>query len=427
MNMIRFSALRSRIHLAWVALTCAWLATLILAVGGSLIGDEWVHWHQIQRFVRGDYRVFDEWLTNIPGYHWLLTAMLVPFGVESLAWVRAITALMTLLCGVSFFLIRRQLHPADAARATAQFLFLPSMFVYGYMAYTDVPALMFLLAAMLATLRERHLLSAVLLLCSMAIRQNNVLWVVFLALYAIWPLLQSMWQEGQAGWRDSARWCACFGALLQRLWPYALAVLCFCAYWVWNGSIAYSTAQSMNAHPDVRLDIGNPIYLLAMSALLFPLQISAGWKRLLEFGLRWRGAWIWLLPLAVFALYALLFKVHHPFNFIVDGNNLRNLWLQRVATGGPEWWLFGALASWGFGGLLFQRYSVAQGWLWLPFSLLFIAASWMIETRYTIVPFVMFLLLRRPQSRWVESATLGYWAVLSLYLAGNVFPHRFAL
>ena len=74
--MTPFSSVQSRTQLAWLAMAFAWLFVLAFVVHGTPIGDEWVHWFQIKRFLEGDYRVFEEWLTNIPGYHWLLTALL---------------------------------------------------------------------------------------------------------------------------------------------------------------------------------------------------------------------------------------------------------------------------------------------------------------------------------------------------------------
>ncbi len=264
------------------------------------------------------------------------------------------------------------------------------------------------------------------MLASMAMRQNNVLWVGFLGLYAAWPILSRTGSAPAVELAGRQKWGYWLRALLQLCWPYAGAMACFFLYWLVNGSIAYSTAQSENAHPDFRFDIGNPIYLLAISALLFPLQLMAGWRRLIAFGTRPRGIWIWLLPLLVLGLYALLFKVHHPFNFIVE-RNLRNQTLQTIAAGGVAWWLFGALATWAFCGFAFKHYVVPQGWLWLPFSMLFVAASWMIETRYTIVPFVLFLALRRPESDTTERVTLVFWAALSLWLAWRVFDQQFML
>ena len=421
-----FTTRRSRAELGWIALAIIWLATLIYAASGFLLGDEWVHWSQIRRFLHGDYEVYSEYLTNVPGYHWLVTGLLWPFGTDALGATRAITALMFLASGVLFYRIRRLLHPSDSQRATAQFFFLPTMFVYGFMAYTDVPALLFLLGAFLATLRHRHGISALLMLASMAMRQNNVLWVVFLAFYAAWPTLACIYVLSDSDRRTDFFWRRRVMAVLGIVWPYVLAVLCFCIYWALNGSIAYSTAQSENAHPDFRPDIGNPVFLLAIGALLFPLQIASGWARLASFGADPKRLWIWLLPVIAFLLYAQLFQVHHPFNFIVE-KNLRNQILQVVAEGGAVWWLFGGLASWAFCGFIFQRWAIPQGRLWLPFSLLFVAASWMIETRYTIVPFVMFLVLRRPDGNVLERVTLVVWAVLSLWLAWHVFDQQFML
>lgn len=424
--MTPFASSRSRLQLGWLALGLAWLVTALHAVSGFTIGDEWVHWQQIRRFVQGDYRIFEEYLTNVPGYHWLLAGLLMPFDLQALGWSRAVTAVMSLASAWLFHRIRLQLHPADAQRATAQFFFLPTMFIYGYMAYTDVPALMFLLGALLATLKGRHGISGLLLLASMAMRQNHVLWAVFLGVFASWPVLVEMARALVGGHAGRMQWKGWLVDLLGIVWPYVLVVGCFCLYWAINGSIAYSTAQSENAHPDFRLDIGNPVFLLAITALLFPLQIGSAWRRLVAFGSTLRGVWIWLLPLLLFGLYAGLFQVHHPFNFITDGN-VRNQALQQIAAGGVAWWVFGLLASWAGAGLVFFRYALPQGWLWLPFSLLFVAASWMIETRYTIVPLVLLLALRRPESDWVERVTLGAWAMLSLWLAWRVFNLQFML
>lgn len=421
-----FATRQSRTELGWVVLATAWLATLIYAAHGSVLGDEWVHWSQIRRFVAGDYRIYSEYLTNVPGYHWLVTGLLWPFGTEALGPVRVITAVMLLGSAILFYRIRLVLHPADAQRATAQFFFLPTMFVYGFMAYTDVQALLFLLGALLATLQRRHGLSALLLLASMGMRQNHVLWAVFLAVHAAWPTLLASVHASAMDRRSAAFWSQWARAVLAIVWPYVLAVLCFCVYWLLNGSIAYSTAQSANAHPDFRPDIGNPFFLLVIAAILFPLQTVAGWVRLVRFGSTPRGLWIWLLPLIVFMLFARFFEVHHPFNFIVDGN-LRNQFLQQVSAHGLAWWGFGALAAWAFCGLVFQRWVVPQGWLWLPFSLLFVGASWLIETRYTIVPFALFLAMRRPASDLTERVTLGAWAGLSLFLAWRIFDQHFML
>lgn len=406
---------RARRLTGWIGLGCAWLAMLALAIPAPVIGDEAVHWYQAQRFLLGDFRVLDEWLTNVPGYHWLVAALLWPLGVDGLAWGRLLGGVFLLACLVAMQHIRSALHPADAQRTTAQLFFLPVLLVYGFLAYTDVPALAFLLAALLATIRARHRLSAVLLLASMAMRQNQVVWAGFLALYAIWPLLE------RDGWRALQGW----RALLRIIWPYLLCVLVFLGYWAINGTISYSAAQA-KAHPDLRWHVGNVYFLLVVVALLLPLQMIAGWRRGIE-RLRSGRGWLWLLlPVVVFALYAWQFQVDHPYNRPM-GVSLRNQWLSVVANEAWAWWLFGLVATWAAIGLAFARHVVPQGWLWLPLSIVFLGASWMIETRYTIVPLVLFLALRRPEGVWVERVTLGYWVVLSGWVAWNVLNLNFML
>ena len=410
-----FVTRQSRADLGWVALAVAWLAMLALAIPAPVIGDEAVHWYQVQRFLLGDFRVLEDWLTNVPGYHWLLAGLLWPFGVDGLAWGRLVGGVFLLACLLTMQRIRSALHAEDAQRTATQLFFLPVLLVYGFLAYTDVPALAFLLGALLATIHSRHRLSAALLLASMAMRQNQVLWAGFLALYAIWPVLE------RDRWRALREW----RALLRSTWPYLLCVLVFLGYWAMHGTISYSAAQS-KAHPDLSWHVGNPYFLLVVTALLFPLQMIAGLRRFIDRA-RGRHGWLWLLlPVLVFALYAWQFQVDHPYNRPM-GVSLRNQWLTVVANETWAWWLFGLAATWAAMGLAFTRHVVPQGWLWLPFSLLFVGASWMIETRYTIVPLALFLALRRPDGVWVERVTLSYWVVLSGWIAWNVLNLNFML
>mgnify|MGYP000855473888 CR=1 FL=1 len=411
-----FSEPRSRRQIGWLAMACLWLAGLALAAHGPAIGDELVHWGQILRFLQGDFRIYEEYLTNIPGYHWLLTAVLWPFGAQSLAAARLVTALFTAASVVLVHRIRRRLHREDAQRTAALFLLLPTMYLYGFLAYTDLPALALLLGALLASIHERHGLSALLLVASMAMRQNNVLWVVFLGVYSAWPLLCEGVLTLRARSLPTRAW---WQALMQRIWPYLLAVACFCVYWAGNGSIAYSTAQSAYSHPDFRPDIGNPIFLLVVMALLFPFQMLAGWKAALA-----SGRLLPVLALATFVLLAgfFLFRVEHPSNLF--SGNARNQMLLAVAAGGWPRWVFSLLAAFAAGGLALLPHLGARARLWLPFSILFVAASWMIETRYTIVPITLFLLFRRPQPAWQERVMLAVWAVLALGLAGSVFDGK---
>lgn len=411
-----FSSTRSRIELGWFCLALAWAVMVLCTWTGAVLGDEWVHWHQILRFVHHDYRVFREYLTNIPGYHWLVTSLLWLFGADTLGPARAINAAFGLGALAAFHFARRHVYPADAQRETALMLFLPVLFPFWFMVYTDTLALALLLAATLAQLRGRHGWAALALVGSMAVRQNNVFWVGVLALMTLWPLWRdARWRPWQV-WRES----------MALAWPYGVAVIVFLAYWALNGSISYSNAQGVNAHPDVKFDVGNPYFLLFIAGCLLPLQTLVGLRRFVAQSKRW--PWLWLLPLVVFGLYAWLFKVHHPYNIFEGDYFLRNTLLQTVAKQGTwPWAVFGGIGTLAACGLAFTRFVKPEAWLLLPLSLLFVGASWLIETRYAIVPMALLLLLRVPERDWMERVTLAWWIGIATWFAIGIFDFHFMI
>jgi alpha-1,2-glucosyltransferase len=105
----------------------------------------------------------------------------------------------------------------------------------------------------------------------------------------------------------------------------------------------------------------------------------------------------------------MLFAVEHPYNLIVTDYSLRNGLLKLVSEQRVAWIVLGVLATLGLCGLGFSRVWRPPLWFVLPLSLLFVAGSWMIETRYAIVPLALLLAVRRPQSEPVEWLTLAGW------------------
>ena len=409
-----FASGASRSELAWTALAAFWLAGLALALGGPLHADEWAHWSQIRLFLAGEFTVMRQYLTNVPGYHWLQWALLESFGVEHFAWARVVNAGFALAGAAAFWSLRRAVHPADAARRTAMFLVLPILFPFEFLIYTDVLALGLLLASLAAAVRDRAAWSALLLLASMSIRQSHVLWGGLAAAFCLVPLLQSRAQR--PAWRREA---------LEAALPFALVLLVFLAYWSWNGTISYSTVQSQRAHPDLALEAGNVFFALALVALLLPLHVAAGVGR---FARRVRAAHAWLLlPLAAGAIYFTQFTVDHPYNhFPVDGM-LRNRVLMAVQSGAIAHSAFGGLGILAACALAAPRADEKRvGWL-LAFGTGFLASSWLIETRYAMVPIALWLALAQSESKAVERATLAAWVVFAAILGYGVFAGHFMI
>ena len=396
-------------------LALLWLIALIRARAiNTLIVDELAHSAQIFSFLHGDLHDVNSNLSNIPGYHLLVAGIMKLFGSQSLAGARTVNMCFGLLGGVFFYLVRRELVQEHLSRTVAQFLFFPLLYPYCFLAYTDVLSVALVLAAFWTTLRDRHLWAALALIAAMAVRQNNVVWAGFLALYALWPILR------KTHWRP---WLAA-SKVFRIAWPYCTAALLFLAYWAWNGSIVFNNILT-NVAPDASLHWGNPFFFLFVAGILLPLQLWGGLRR---FSLAARTNFWWLLlPLGIFAIYAEGFAVTCFGNLIGVDHFLHNAVLAAVTRNHWAWWGFGLIATVAACGLAYTQFSVPQGWLLFPFAAFYLAASWLIEGRYSLIPFALWLALRREGRDTAERITLGVWVVLAQFFALSILASRFML
>jgi alpha-1,2-glucosyltransferase len=373
--------------------------------------DELNHYAQIALFRRGEFRVFTAYLTTIPGYHAIVAAVLWIFGADSLNAARLVNAAFALAGVTGFHALRRKLWPGTETLATAQLLVLPILVPLFFLVYTDMLALALLLWATFATVTARHWFSALLLAVLVSVRQNEVVWAGFLAILAAWPL----WREhGSKAWRDIA----------ARILPYCVPVVGFLGFWWWNGSISLSREQSA-LHPDLSLHAGNIFFALFLAGALMPLQAIAGLR---DFADRaQRHAWLLAIPLLVFAAFWFGFEVDNPYNSVFPNLYIRNGVLLaidgqpmlRAAAG-----IVAAVAACGFA---FTRLRPAHAvWLY-PFAALFLAASWLIEQRYALVPLVLWLAFREQRGRAIEWATLALWLALAVWLFQGMIAMRLFL
>lgn len=385
-------------------------AALVASLGAPLRGDEPYHFAQVHLFRIGDLRILDRYLTTIPGFHAVVAGVMAACGLDSPGAARAINAGFGLLAAAGFHALRRRLWPGTETIATAQFLALPILSPLFFLVYTDVLALALILWATIAALAGRHVLAALALVALVLVRQNDVVWAAFIAALGAWPVLR------EQGDRDITR-------QLLACWPYLVPIAVFCGFWAWNGSISLSREQAA-FHP-LTLSLGNPCFALLLAAVLLPLQVSAGLGRFVR-ALRARP-WLLALPLAGLALYAFGFHADNPYNAAMPHHLPRNALLLKLDA--DPAWRFAAgiammLAACGLGTVTLRP---RAGVLLYPFAALFLAASWLIEQRYAIVPLVLWLAFREQRGRVTELATLALWLLLAVWLILGVLGDRFFL
>jgi alpha-1,2-glucosyltransferase len=288
---------------------------------------------------------------------------------------------------------------------------LPILVPLFFIIYTDVLALALLVWATLATLKGRHGLSALSLTMLICVRQHEVLWAGFLLTLAVWPA----WRTGGiADWR----------AIVVRGLPYLFPIGGFLGFWAWNGSISMSSGQSA-LHPDLSLHTGNPYFALFLACILLPLQVLAGLR---EFAAHARQRpWLLAIPLLIFAGFWWTFHADNPYNSAVPQYYIRNGFLQVVDTDPLVRALTGMAATAAACGLAFTRLQPGYArWLY-PFAAVFLAASWLIEQRYVLVPLALWLAFREHRGRAVEGATFALWLLLAVYGFHGMVGGRFFL
>ncbi len=101
------------------------------------------------------------------------------------------------------------------------------------------------------------------------------------------------------------------------------------------------------------------------------------------------------------------FHADNPYNTVFPNYYIRNGLLLAIDAQPLLRAAVGAVVAIAACGLAFTRLQPpAAVWLY-PFAALFLAASWLIEQRYALVPLVLWLAFREQRGRAIEWATAG--------------------
>lgn len=408
--MLDQSPSNTRIRLAWAGFVFLYAAIAYLSADVKPIADEIAHYVHINWFDHGKFKIAWDILTVLPGYHAISAAILWATDLRTLAAARLLNALYGLLAIGAFHWMRKAAAGKGSALATLQFALLPILFPYDFMVFTDVLSLAVVLAAGAATLNRRDVVSGMLMIAALCIRQTNVVWLPLYAWLALSP--------------DRPLTMPTLRQFLTRTWPYAAGIVLFTAYWIGNGSISLSKEQS-TMHPDFSIHVGNVYFALFLCAALFPLHVASGLK---SFAAKlcaqpgWAAA-----PIAALALYWFGFRVDHPFNQALEPWMLHNRILLFAQS--AWWWkaAFGLVAVAAACGLAETRLRPRSAWVLYPLALFALASSWMIEHRYALVPVALWLVFRERKSEKIETMTTALWAVLAVCACLGTLTGRFAL
>ena len=350
---------------------------------------------------------YPDTMPMLPGYHFLVLGL--SFGHPSLTTARLVTLATALLAIFAFAAAWRRFHGEPPGPAALLLALLPVMQPFTAMAYSDVPALAFVLCMWWAHLAGHRKSTALLFAVACVFRQTNFVWGVFIL---AWEAAQVLWPATDDG-RSRPHGFALCRAALNRVWIRGRWLLCALAIAGALAVIAGRITVGDQHGNQLRPNIATLHFAGVLFALLgLPLWIAAAGPATKLLCQAWRQhpvrtSLAAALAAAATALLATTFANPHVWNrelFWPDCTFtlLRNWPLVWIDTHPWLRWLSGAnlvfitlalIASFAR-----QPYRVAL-WLSLLVGSVPAMANFLVEPRYFIPPLVFLLFFLRLDRR----------------------------
>jgi alpha-1,2-glucosyltransferase len=372
------------------------LCTFLYLKNCNLLVDENDSYKQIQTFREFRYEL--EEISAMPTYFYVMAMLSKLAGNGVVGAVRAITLLFSFITIGVFYLCAKIMSPKKSAIKTLQFVFLPVLFIFFFLLYTEVFSLLFVLLAFYYVLKKNYLVAGVFGIISMAVRQNNVMWLAFISVF--------IYVEAN-GFTFSM---ALAKEHLRKTWVFVLGFILFVAFVIWNGGVAIGDADK---HPG-KLSVGNIYFSLFTFVVIFLPLVIAKLKEIWLLLKSNKAAQLFVFVSAL--LFYLFFKCDHPYNNIDADFFLRNMMLSFFMQNTLLQWVFFAISLLGALCLMTIKLHEKEYYLMYAFAVLFLLPSWLIDVRYYIIPLVLFVLFKKESNKYVEHVTIIYFLVMSAWL-----------
>lgn len=405
---------------AWFAkrwsLVFLFAALLVAAVVGYMttaqtwqLVDEGDNMVQIRMFLRGEFELF-EYNATTPVYHAIVAGLAWLLGAPpSLNAMRLISLGLSFSAVAGFVLAARRLAVAEAPLALGQFFFLPILFPFFFLIYTDVLSLGFLLFSIYGVLNRSEKLAGLAGILAVVVRQNQIVWLFFSFL-----LLYLLKNGFLLEWPRLKEHC-------RRCWLFLLGFAGFVLFVILNDGVAIGDQEM---HPPFAFYLSNGYFSLFLFFFLFlPLHVGnfAQVCALFRRHRWWVGGGLALL----FAIYLPTFTNTHPYNFVPGF--LRNSLLHlATATLVAKILFFIPIAS-AILSLVVTPLKRRVFYLLYPFWFLTLVPVWLIEVRYYLVPYTLFLLFRERRRQSLEYGLLCNSLAISMFFLWGISQRWFFL
>lgn len=383
---------------------------IIFCIKGGLYSDEGFHAPQIWVYYSGGTK-FAETITVPPTYHYIMGFIVRQIGYYNDNLLKLISLLISLLTIPAFYKLISKYHPQDAGIRTLQLFFLPIMFIYYFLIYTDIWALLLITLNLYFAISKRYALSALIGLAAVCLRQDSVIWI---SLSFLWICFE------KNNPHDPFRVKEVIKNGLLKGWLYILVFIAFLAFVIYNGGVAIGDKDQHNSGS---MNYGNLYIFLILAWFLFlPLNI----KLLPEILKFLRSRWSGFALVAFFLLYMGSFKNPHGYNNTMFDYFLHNGMAHFLTSNILLKSLSCILAVWMILTLVLMKLP-DQRFKWALLIIpLAVVSHPMIEPRYYFPAYLAIHLIRPALPSSVETGTLVFYILVAAYVVyGSVSGHFF--
>jgi alpha-1,2-glucosyltransferase len=372
------------------------------------LADERFHYAEIKLLYHGDWEI-KSYLTTIPGYHLVVAGIAKIFSSERLFTMRTISLMFSLLTIPMVWLIGKKLGwdgKEEKIRIT-QFIIFPLSLPFFFLAYTDMFSLLIFLTSFYFLLKKQYKYSGLFIALSCLVRQTNIIWLLF-----EWAFIFSNIVGLKFFSKDLLL------DFFKKTWVYFLGVVAFAIFVYLNGGVAVGDRTNQQ----VGFFLGNIYFCLFLFFTLFiPLHLKN--KEKMWAYVR-KNSLVSLIVVSIIASSFLFVpRVLHLYN--IDAYFLRNDFIKFVYA--SNWALFAYFISITIAvfSLIVTKLTIKNAWIMYPATFVFLVPSWLIEQRYYIVPFVLFILLREKIDEKSEKAIIFINATIAVIFLILIFSRKF--
>jgi len=383
-------------YLTVVFVFISYIGTFLILKDKPPLIDEIYHVRELKSVLSGNYTP-DPVLGMPPFYHISVAGFANLAGWREISQLRFISFIINLLTIPIFYLTALKINKSSAFIKTVQFSFIPIIFPFYSLLYTDIFSLLFILAALLFIYYRRYLISAVFAGLGTLARQNNIVWIIFFLVFIY------VRDFGLIINRKN------IGRYIIRIYPDALSLGIFLAFLILNSGILMGEGKNLN---DGGFHIGNIMMLIFVSFILFIPIIVSYKKEIAGFIAKYKL--VLVLSLLLFIPFSGWFVNDHMFNnapFFVH-----NAFVMYFSADIYRKALLFAISIVFVISLFVIKLENKAGYLIYPFTIIYLAPLWLVEFRYYFIPICLFVLFRKRRGIYTEVITTLLFIILSFGL-----------